>query len=322
MSSPIADLSYRHYDGQLDPPAFRWWAIARASMQLSIKKKGFWIVAPMTGWFYLLLLVVFYFVEILGQNIPVGQKNPFLQQIVWKDQFLNAFGMGQLFFFILTAMIGVGTIANDNRANALLVYLSKPCSKADYLIGKWLGIFIPITLSMAAPTLFFFSYCLMTYRNYGVLTEDPYLPMKLLGLILVPGTLHASLALGVSSMFSEGRLAGATYSGLYFFGYFFTTAMRIMSDVRQAQGQGVPTLVNRLFYCSIDGLDIGLAKAILGTDGSQLFPGANGGRRGGPPGALPVPAPELPLALGVVGLVCAIAMLIAWNRVRAVEVVG
>jgi ABC-2 type transport system permease protein len=324
MASPIADLSYRHYDGPLEPPVYRWWAIARASMRLSLRKRGFWIWASLSGWFYILLLAIFYFVDTLSQNVPQGQKNPLLQQVVWKDQFLNAFSTAQLFYFILALLIGVGTIANDNRANALLVYLSKPCTRLDYVIGKWLGVFLPITLVTAFPTLLFYLYCVMTYREYGFLTEDPRLVLKLLGVILVPGAVHASLSLGISSLFNQGRMAGATYAGLYFFTLFFTKAMQIISAVQQTNRQAVSPIVDKLYYASVDGLQIGLAKVILGTDGSQLFPGMNGGggRRGGPPNPLPVPAPEAWLMFGGVGAICALALFVAWSRVKAVEVVG
>ncbi|MGV3618039.1 MAG: ABC transporter permease [Fimbriimonas sp.] len=323
MASPIADLSYRHYDGPLEPPAYRWWAIARASMRLSLRKRGFWAWATLSGWFYILLLAIFFFVDTLSQNIPEGQKNPVLLQIVWKDQFLNAFSTAQLFYFILALLIGVGTIANDNRANALLVYLSKPCTRLDYIIGKWLGIFLPITLVTAVPTFLFYLYCVMTYRDYGFLTEDPRLIFKLLGMVTISGFVHASLSLGISSLFNQGRMAGATYAGLYFFTLFFTKAMQIISAVQQQNRTAVSPLVDKLYYASVDGLQIGLAKVVLGTDGSQLFPGMGGGnRRGGPPNPLPVPAPDWWLMFGAAGLVCGIALLVAWSRVKAVEVVG
>ena len=46
----------------------------------------------------------------------------------------------QLFLLFIALLAGAGSIANDNRANALLVYLSKPCRKVDYLFGKWAGL--------------------------------------------------------------------------------------------------------------------------------------------------------------------------------------
>lgn len=327
MASPIADLSYRHYDGPLDPPAYRWWAIARASMRLSLRKRGFWVWATLSAWYYLFLLIVFFFVEtFLTQNLTGGQKNPFLMQLVWKDQFLNAFANAQLLYLILALLIGVGTISNDTRANALLVYLSKPCTKTDYIIGKWLGIFVPLTLVTAVPTFLFYLYCLMTYRDYGFLTEDPRLFFKLIGLVMVPGFVHASLCLGISSIFRQGRLAGATYAGLYFFTLSFTKVMDKFYEARQLNGKSAPGIVENLYYSSIDGIQLGMGKVILGTDGSSLFPSLGGGPRRGGGGAavtaLQVPAPQFWAIAGITLGICALSVLIAWVRVKAVEVVG
>jgi ABC-2 type transport system permease protein len=314
-SSPIADLTYRNYDGPLEPPINRWWAIAKMSMRMSIKKKGFWIWSAFTALWYVILLIIFYFADASSSAVAqLGKQNPFFASIVWKDMFLNAFSVAQLFFFILALLIGVGTIANDNRANALLVYLSKPCSKLDYVIGKWLGIFVPMTLVAAAPTLLFYLNCLLGYRSYGFLTQDPWLIVKLLGMVLIPGFFHASVALGVSSLFQQGRLAGATYSGIYFFSWFLSKAMQA---IWQNSGGDAPAIVKNLYYCSFDGIQIALAKIILHTDGGQLIPGAGNGLA-----RMAVPAASALIFVPAFFLICAFSMLVAWSRIRAVEVVG
>lgn len=321
MASPIADLSYRNYDGPLAPPANRWWAIAKLSIQLAMKKKLFWICTALIGFPYLMQIIVFYVMDtILAQNVALGQKNPLLMQIVWKDRFLDAFSYGQLFYLMVALIVGSGAIANDNRANALLVYLSKPCSKLDYVFGKWLGSFLLFTGITLVPTLIFYGYCFMGYRDYGFYTEDPKLILKLLGLCLVPGFVHSSISLGVSALFNQGRLAGAAYAGLYFIPLFVTKAMQ--GIINMSGANEAPAAVYRLFYASIDGLQIGLAKVILGTDGSLLF----NTRAAGPNGIAariptPPPAPS-GMILVITGVVCVVAMVLAWWRIRAVEVVG
>lgn len=329
MSNPIADLSYRNYDGPLESPQHRWWAIAKMTIRLGVKKKGFWWWSTLSAYWYLILIAVFYFTDSLTGGMSPDGKNPILSQIVWRDQFVNGFSISQLLLFIVALLIGVGTIANDNRANALLVYLSKPCSKLDYLIGKWMGIAIPITLVSLVPTLIFYMYGALTYADYGFL-DDKFLVLKLIAMCSVSGIVHASLCLGISSMFNQGRLAGATYAGLYFFGLFFTKAMQIAWIVQASdsknEGKTPPAFIGHLYYTSIDGLQIGLAKILLNTNGSAVLPGANNGpgRRGAQvnPDLLNVPAPPaLPTVLIGVAI-CVVALLIAWRRVRAVEVVG
>ena len=321
-NSPILDLSYRHYDGPLEAPVQRWWAIAKMSMRLAIKKKGFWIWSALSGYWYVILITIFYFIDVLSQNTQAVEA--FFAQIKWKDQFLNAFSISQLLLFIIALLIGIGSIANDNRANALLIYLSKPCSKVDYLIGKWLGIFIPIVIVTVVPTLLFFIYGMLSFRNYGFLSQDPLMIVRLLAMCLISGFFHASVCLGISSMSNQGRMAGAAYAGVYFVGLFFTKAMQIIHAVmwRPGEGRQAPGLVNSLYYMSIDGTQIGMAKLVLGTDGSMLINPNGPGR--GPRNAFP-PSIEAP-SIFLIGFlyfgICALALMIAWRKVRAVEVVG
>ncbi len=324
--SPIADLSYRNYDGPLEPPLMRWWPIARVGVLKALKNKWYWVLTILSGSWYLVLMVMFYFVDSFLPQIsgdaaamidPERAKASFFSGVNWNEQFLHGFSMAQLFLLILALMLGVGTIANDNRANALLVYLSKPCTKLDYVFGKWLGIVIPLIISVAIPTLFFYGYCFMSYREYGFLDHHPYLIFQLMLLITIPAIVHASLAIGISSMFSQGRIAGATYAAIYFFSLFFTKAMQVL-HVQMGPGDSASKLVNSLFYFSIDGIQIGLAKALLGTDGGRLIPvGPPGGM-----GRMAVPAPNGVLISIVAGIGCMAFLLFAWSRIRAVEVVG
>ena len=41
-----------------------------------------------------------------------------------------------IFVFFVTVYVGAGLIANDRRANALQIYLSKPLTRAEYIVGK------------------------------------------------------------------------------------------------------------------------------------------------------------------------------------------
>lgn len=329
MSSPILDLSYRNYDGPLDAPGMRWWAIAKATMRIAFKKKAMWVFMALSAWYYLAMIFVLFFVDQATSQTPTvpGQPNPleaFFSRIVWKDQFLHGFSYGQINYLAIVLILGAGAIANDNRANALLVYLSKPVSKKDYMWGKWVGVFVPVFMTMFLPILVFFLYGLMSYRDKGFLSQDPWMFLKLLVVCPLSAGFHASLITGISSLFNQGRVAGATYAGFYFLSNFFTHLMGVtyigMSGgfrgaVRGGGASGpMADLVQNLWYSSIDGMNIGLFKAVFQTAGSIPF--------GLPGRGLFIKAPPLWLPLVVMISLSAIMMLIAWRRVRAVEVVG
>ena len=214
--------------------------------------------------------------------------------------------------------MGAGTIANDNRAKALLVYLSKPCSKLDYVIGKWLGIFVPMTFVTAVPAFVFYAYCLMSYRSAGFWTQDPWLIVQLVGIVLIPGIAYSSISLAISSLFQQGRLAGGVFAGFYFISYFVTLAMEGAYVSMVLGGNTPPAVVKSLYYCSVDGIQIALAKIILHTDGSPKLPLPMGA---GNPAHFIVPEPSALIFVPAFFLICGLSILLAWSQIRAVEVV-
>lgn len=312
MSSPIADLSYRNYDGPLAPPLTRWWPIAQNTMRLGIKKKGFWAWSVLSAYGYFLQIIIFYFISVATPLGPDG-KNPILSNVVWHDTFVTAFSISQLLLLIVAIMIGTPTIANDNRANALLVYLSRPITKFDYLFGKWLGIFIPLAAIVLVQTLSYYAYGALSLGNYGFVTKDPTLLLRLIPMCLCPAALHASLGIGISALFTQSRLAGALYAALYFISLFFTI---MMQNFIRFNADASRTMIN-LFYCSIDGLNIGMAKLIVGTNGSSFIPQQKGSNTG-----LVVDRPDLTFILPVFVGLCVIGIFTAWNRIKPVEVIG
>jgi hypothetical protein len=58
-------------------------------------------------------------------------------------EFLDQQGV---FVFFVTIYVGAGLIANDRRANALQIYLSKPLTRAEYIAGKMAILFLFLLL--------------------------------------------------------------------------------------------------------------------------------------------------------------------------------
>lgn len=332
MSSPILDLSYRNYDGPLHAPKYRWWPIAKTTMRIAMKKKAMWICMALSAWYYFAMIFILFIMDQIVSQAPVrpGQPNPmeaFFARIVWKDQFMHAFSYGQIMYLAVVLFLGAGAIANDNRANALLVYLSKPVTKLDYLIGKWMGVFVPVFLTMVIPAAVFYLYGLMSYRDKGFVSQDAWLFVKVFAACVVASGFHASLVVGVSSFFSQGRLAGAAYAGFYFLSNFFTHLMgltymgmsgafegRRRGGMPEGASGGSADLVSTLFYGSVDGTNIGFLKSILNTAGSMPF--------GMPGRGFFIKAPPLWMPLLIIGVLSTISMLVAWRKIKAVEVIG
>ena len=316
--NPIADLSYRNYDGPLRPPTFRWWTIARQTMRAASKNKWLWIMSGLAGAYYVIVIIFLFVIDRFAEGNPqsAGFQKALLGGLQWKEQFNHGVGFAQVPSMIIAMIVGAGAIANDNRANALLVYLSKPCTKLDYAFGKWLGVFLLLLAALAIPSLGFYAYGALSFRDLGFFKQDPWLLLRLLAILPLCAALNASIILAISSLFKQGRLAGAVYAGIYFLGNFFT---QIIGAAWVLNGRSVEKNggFRNLYYASIDGLQIGLSKAILGAQGTNLLGLPN--NRGF---HLPPPAPPLLPMLAIVLFVTLVSIAIAWRRVRAVEVVG
>ena len=57
------------------------------------------------------------------------------------------------FVFFITVYVGAGLIANDRRANALQIYLSKPLMRSEYIAGKLAMLFAFLLLVTLVPAL-------------------------------------------------------------------------------------------------------------------------------------------------------------------------
>ncbi len=315
-TGPIADLSYRTYEGVLDPPTQRWKVIAKQQIMRTIQHKWFWRCVTGASWYYIIMIVVLAFIDSAMQGSERGAQQALEQlgALDWTAQFINGYSFGQLWYLFIAVIAGAGSIANDNKSNALLVYLSKPCTKKDYLWGKWVGVFVPVGAAMLAPAVFFYLFGAMNYRDFGFISDDPWLLLRVIAMTIFGAAFHASLVLGVSSMFNQGRMATAMYVGMYFVTNIVTVFLGVIISEAHGARESIQTLAEGLYYCSIDGINIGIAKIFLDIDTATVFMGVDNG--------INVDRPAPLLAFGVMIGVSLLALRLVWKRVRAVEVVG
>lgn len=310
MASPLRDLSYRNYESTELSRSPRWRVIAANHLHRVLSIKSFWILTVLSGLHYLLLIAIAYFTDIGGEEFA----KQFFSRLVWRDQFLSGFQVGHFLLMAVVLIAGAGMIANDLRANALLVYLSKPCTKLDYVVGKFFGLFTAIALALGLPALFFFLYGALNYREHGFLSDDPWLGPKILLCVILAAAYQASIMLGVSSIFRQGRLAGAAYAGIYVLSGLFAGIPQFIARVNELS-PAIQATMDRIHYLSIYGGIEGIYKTILQTNGSSML------ARNAEANEL-TPRPELWLLLLITVLPAVIGWIVAIRKVRAVEVVS
>lgn len=303
--TPIADVSYRNYDGPLKAHPLRWWIIARGMVRNTLRKWWYWL--PVL--FIVAAHGIAGFLLYLRAQLPPEAADLLVHRPM-AGLFYDAYHYSQFWIFILALLVGSGSIAADNRANALQIYLSKPLTRMDYLAGKWAGLFLLLTGAVVAPALLLYLYCLASYHSQGFLRDNPRLWLQLLGAGALAGALHASLLVGMSAWSKRPMLVGGLYAGLYVgvgvVVWVIEQILRATDNVR---------LATTIVHLSIPGLLRGLAQHLYGTTPSFFGMPFHGGRQ------FTSELPDLlPIALLAAAL-AALGILAALSRIRAVEVV-
>lgn len=313
--SPIADLSYRGYDGPLRAHPARWWIVALAGIRGVMKNNWFWALVALAFLPFVFNGLVFYLRQaatgLVGGPGPNGMM-PDAGDHQYATVFFNALTNSEtLYWFAIALMVGAGSIASDNRANALQVYLSKPITKGDYLLGKWMSIFLTISGVALAPLIIMYAFLGAAFASHGFFSTEPTLLPRLIVVALIPGFIHASLLVGFSAWCSSSRVAGALYAAVYFIGGFVVGILwMLIYHLRPDRGI-------LLQHCSIPGVLTGLTQGVLGV----TIRSSGISRHHGNFVDMTVPPPNMWIMLAIAVSIGVIGIGAARARIRAVEVV-
>jgi ABC-type transport system involved in multi-copper enzyme maturation permease subunit len=121
------------------------------------------------------------------------------------------------FVFVVTIYVGAGLIANDRRANALQIYLSKPLLRSEYIAGKAAVLFVFLSFVTWVPALLLLLLQVLFAGNFTFLKNN----LFLFPAITVAGLLQVLVAtftiLALSSLSKSARYVGILYAGAIFF---------------------------------------------------------------------------------------------------------
>jgi ABC-2 type transport system permease protein len=159
---------YKPYDGGLTAEWTRWLVLARYALDRLFDSKlviGFMVACYI---FPVVAGTIIYLRYNVGAIAALGVRPDRLVPI--DSNFFAIFLSVQGFFsFLFTAYAAPGLIAPDLSNNALPLYLCRPISKAEYVIGKIAVLFIPLSLITWVPGLLLWSiHAGLEGNNWGV----------------------------------------------------------------------------------------------------------------------------------------------------------
>ncbi len=209
---PIHDQGYRRYLGTRDAIGRSWRVMTRAGVMSVVSKRVF-LGMMLFAWApFVVRVVQFYFATTLAQAsflAPSGETfREFLdQQGIW--------------VFFVTIYVGAGLIANDRRANALQLYLSKPMTSAEYIAGKLAILFIFLVAVTFLPAILLLITQALLAGNLTFTRNNLYLVPAITLYSLAQVLVAATTMLALSSLSKSSRFVAVMYAGLFF----FTTAL-------------------------------------------------------------------------------------------------
>jgi ABC-2 type transport system permease protein len=278
---PIHDQGYRRYLGTRAAVGRGWAVITRSGVKSLFSKRAF-IALLLLAWSpFVVRAVQIYFASNFTQAASILS--------VKAETFRQFLEFQGLFVFFVTIYVGAGLIANDRRANALQVYLSKPLTRAEYVAGKLAILFLFLTAVTWLPAVLLLLVQIMFAGSFAFLRDNIFLIPAITLFSLVQVLLASMTMLALSSMSKSSRFVGIMYAGLMF----FTSAL--FNAVRGITGR------SSLAWLS--------PNAVLEQLGDVIF-------RLQPRYDLPAP-----IALLVIVALIAMSAYILERRVRGVEVV-
>ena len=141
---PIHDQGYRRYGGTKARTGTGWMVITRAGIRTLFAKRAF-LGLLLVAWFPFFVRAVQIYA---AANLP---QAAFLAPT--PETFREFLNQQDVFLFFITVYVGAGLIANDRRANALQIYLSKPLTRVEYVAGKLAILFAFLLLVTWVPAL-------------------------------------------------------------------------------------------------------------------------------------------------------------------------
>lgn len=206
---PIHDQSYRHYVGHREAAGRAWLIIASAGIRTMIAKRKFLALLLLAWLPFLIEAIRFYLAANFAQVSSILGAT--------RESYREFFNYQSTFVFFITIWVGAGLVANDKRANALQIYLSKPLTRAEYIAGKLSILFVFLLLVTWAPAMLLLVLHMLFTGSLDFIRANLML-FPAITLYSVLTVLLASFTiLALSSLSNSSRYVAILYAGVIFF---------------------------------------------------------------------------------------------------------
>lgn len=202
---PLFDLSYQRFEGTRTPRRLRAFAIARSAGWQILRKRVF----------LQLLALSWLPVVVRGVLLYLARQFPESAAIVSIDAFFWQEFLAQQVTFLPVVLValytGASSIASDLETGAFAIYLSKPISRLDYVMGRALPVAGALGAVTLVPALALLALHGAIAADFVLYADSPLLPLSVVAYSLWISSLFTLLVLAVSSLTRSGRVAGIAF---------------------------------------------------------------------------------------------------------------
>jgi ABC-2 type transport system permease protein len=219
---PVHDQGYRHYAGTRARRG-AWLVIARAGIMERLREPRF-LALLLFSWSLFFMRAI---------QIYIASSMPQAAFLALDEQTFREFlDQQRIFVFFITIYAGAGLIANDRRANALQIYLSKPITRMEYIGGKLATLLIFLLAVTWIPAVMLVLLQTMFTGDAAFLSNH----LLLIPAITLACVLQVSVAavtmLALSSLSRSRRFVAMLYAGITFFAAALVRALRVATGSR------------------------------------------------------------------------------------------
>ena len=205
---PIHEQGYRRYGGRRGPHRRTWWVIARAGLQERLRERRF-LALLLVAWSPFLVRAVQIYVS--SNFTQVAFLGP------TADTFREFLDQQSLFVFFMTIYAGAGLVADDRRAHALQIYLSKPLTRVEYVAGKLVTLLACLAAVTWLPAMLLLLLQVMFAGSTNFVLANPFLVPAITVFCGIQVLVSSLVMLAMSSLSTSRRFAGIMYAGFVFF---------------------------------------------------------------------------------------------------------
>jgi len=224
--------TYRPYEGELTPSWSRFLVIPRYAFD-ELHGKRFLTIFFLASFIYPLICALIIYVQHNASALTLLGVNQGARGLISINAtfFLNLLGWQSMLALFLASFIGPGLVSPDLANNALSLYLARPFSRVEYVIGKMSVLLILMSLMTWIPGLLCFG--LQGYlEGWQWMRDNARLASGTFFGSLIWMLLLALLALALSAWVKWKPAAGGLMFGVFFVAAAFGAVINAVQRTR------------------------------------------------------------------------------------------